>query len=436
MRNNSDPALEAAANEALSDPTSADTSYELRLGGVPVVPREIRYTAEDVREQDAPAMKLDLTLPGSWPDSLEGQDAHVDVTVGGAIYAEFRGTVMWIEALEDGDTKIEAYSTSTWLAEDENGKETTWAGTNPRRAMQETVSGLRYSRLDLSAIPTTPELYRESSQIFEVDGKRSERLEDLRTQAQVTFFDGPDGTGTGATLGSLSVPGNPVRTYTVGREVKTLTTTPKFKGRYSAVVVRRDLPSGEKETVRRIEIDNQGVYVPENVVYPVDITDTTPEGLARALDTGSQAAKALTYGAWEFNVDMLILDPRIVRVDTLAFEETKREGRPGFEADVTRLWLGVVAGYERDPQKKEAKEFGACLKVSEVVVLVDAEESQLASAGVSQAPFGLDYMARLYFSDEWSYPDPQGLVIDATEAERQGVTVTLSLTNGLTILDG
>lgn len=385
MRNHSDPALEAAANEALSDPTSADTSYELRLGGVAVVPREIRYTAEEVREQDAPAMKLDLTLPGSWPDSLEGQDAHVDAAVAGAVYPEFRGTVMWIEELEDGDTKIEAYTTSTWLAEDENGKEIVWAGTNPRRAMQETVSGLRYPRLDLLAVPTQPELYRESSQTFEVDGKRSERLEDLRQQAQVTFFDGPDGTGTGVSLGSLSVPGSPVRTYTVGREVKTLTTTPKFKGRYSAVVVRRDLPSGEKETIRRIKIDNRGVYVPENVVYPVDITDTAPEGLARGLDTGSQAAKALTYGAWEFSADMLILDPRIVRVDTLSFEETKREGRPGFEADVTRRWLGVVAGYERDPQKKEAKVFGACLKVSEISAPVERREAEAESVGVVTA---------------------------------------------------
>ncbi len=363
MRHHQDPALEAAADEALSDPRTARTSYELRIGGVPVAPREIRYAAEDVREQDAPAMRLELTLPGFWPDSLEGQTAEVDVTVAGADYPEFRGTVFWVEPQEDGDTTVEAYTESTWLAEQENGREVVWSGIAPRRAMHEAVSGLRYPGLDLDAVPTTPELYRESPRLFEADAKRSERLQVLRDEARVAFFDGPDGTGTGATLAGLSVPGDPVRSYVVGRDVRpgAFRPTPKFKGRFFAVVVRAEDPEGGVQTLRRIPVDNRGVYVPEHVVYPVEATDATPLGIARALDTGLSVARALTYGAWEAEAELLVFDPRIVRGDTLLFEETREEG----DVDVTRRWLLVVAGYSRDPKSGVSAVSGACLKVHE-----------------------------------------------------------------------
>lgn len=325
---------EIILDEVFNNFAAARTSvgYRLRIDGRPhrIIGQELRVSSEE----DGPAIVLEATVSGRVSLQKEGTDVELDYLIRGVELPGFRGELRRPEASYNG-TRIIAASPSSWLAEDavfnEEATYFHWSGGEVLLDIMTRID--RHIRTHFPPV-TNYNFNRTREEAYQPNTNLSEAVGDVEEEMGMLLRDDVRGWARGFMAEHMDDPGQPVASWTVGKEIPRedfqLALTEDLK--YFDVAVFRTTSAGKFEELARSRVRHRyGKTPPACMTMWIETTDVDTQAIQRASATAMNTASAISQRPWTVSFPTIMLDARIERcVDTVEVIEDDGEKKRTF----------------------------------------------------------------------------------------------------------
>lgn len=345
-------------------------SRELRVDGKP----HRAYSLVDSCAEGEPGIILEATVPGHLSDEYYRADVELDAVVEDVVMPAFRGEIV-ILGPDGPNTKIVAATADYFGSGGGNedsavklGQETEYANRRPSDVAYEVSARLPYRGIRIENVhePLFSRTVSRGDQFPENTTIQAVR-DAVRDDSGLFCYGDEQNVCRGVHTSRFEEPADPVATYQPavhfrqgsGSQSGTGFEAPlRDENRYRDLVIMTEGgETGDGSLVRlsgarAVEVPyRKGIKAPPEGTTRYIQTDDQDTGKAKTL--ALTTALAAARGVHGFTLPILMIDPRIQRVDTLAWTTRERETPIGAESwsvlrEFALEWRGVVAGRVRD----------------------------------------------------------------------------------------